>query len=86
MAKPLNIRRPMNKRSKHVKELQTGVAYNRETNSMAPLTDRQKSYRAGYNKGVTDYHNSVKASLGVKYNETLPAGKGINVGLFDIKK
>ena len=82
----LNVSRPMRKRARFTKELTTGKSYNPQTNCMEDIKEKsKKSFRAGYNQGVTDTYNAVKYAAGVGAKEKLPAGKGIKVGLFDIK-
>ena len=82
--KPLNISKPMNKRNKYFNELKNN--YYVENGIEFGLTYGDREMRTGYIAGVSDYHNSVKQSLGIGPKERLPAGKGIDVGLFEIKK
>lgn len=81
----LNVSRPMRKRSRFSTELKTNKVYDPATNSMKEPERHQKSYRAGYNQGVTDTYNAVKYAAGVGAHEKLPEGKGISVGLFNVK-
>ena len=54
----LNVSRPMKKRNRFSTELKTNQVYDPATNSMKEPERHQKSYRAGYNQGVTDTYNA----------------------------
>lgn len=78
---PLNARRSFGRRKKAIADNAAGF----NTATGEPLDKSKKAYRAGYSDGVKDMYDDIKGSLGYKSDERLPAGKGIDVGLFDVK-
>ena len=79
---PINLSRPFGRVKRHVKENKTGINFT----TGQPLTPGEKSWRGGYDQGVKDTYNAVKAAVNVKPEERLPEGKGIDAGLFNIQK